>query len=329
MTYLSTGPSLRDVDAAVTSVLAELFGPRGNGSTNGRAVKGSPDESVFAGRLLSLHEAERVGTRERVVKVAPGTVVTPLARDYLKNQGIELRFVARSEVDRLRNAGEWGFAIESKTGVLEAFRRSILDGHQGWTELGSSLDEAASWVSEGDGRGALLLTDEAALALYLAYQTPRVRAALAEGPDAAARAVRSIGVNLLIVEPAGKSIALLKQIGATFRRPGGPVEPEWAVERDGRVTPLRIAEVIGRVTLSRQHPNLKGGRYVIALPMPIEALLEDSPKRGEEVITYDILGASPGDLIGLSEGREAANPFGKTKVPVDAYCACLLDRISV
>ena len=92
---------------------------------------------------------------------------------------------------------------------------------------------------------------------------------------------------------------------------------------------MRIAEVIGRVTLSRQHPNLKGGRYVIALPMPVEALLEDSPKRGEEVITFDTLGASPGDLIGLSEGREAANPFGKTKVPVDAYCACLLDRISV
>ncbi|MDR3632671.1 MAG: EutN/CcmL family microcompartment protein [Isosphaeraceae bacterium] len=90
---------------------------------------------------------------------------------------------------------------------------------------------------------------------------------------------------------------------------------------------MRIAEVIGRVTLSRVHPSLKGGRYVIALPMPAEALLEGSPKRGEEVIAYDNLGASPGALIGLSEGREAANPFGKTKTPVDAYCACLIDRI--
>jgi ethanolamine utilization protein EutN len=92
---------------------------------------------------------------------------------------------------------------------------------------------------------------------------------------------------------------------------------------------VRIAEVIGRVTLSRAHPNLKGGRYVITLPMPAEALLEDSPKRGEEVIAYDDLGAGPGVLIGLSEGREAANPFGKTKTPVDAYCACLIDRINL
>ncbi len=92
---------------------------------------------------------------------------------------------------------------------------------------------------------------------------------------------------------------------------------------------MRIAEVMGRVTLSRVHPNLKGGRYILAFPMPLEALTEGSAKRGEEVVAFDSLGAGPGSLIGLSEGREAANPFGKVKTPVDAYCACLLDRISL
>ena len=92
---------------------------------------------------------------------------------------------------------------------------------------------------------------------------------------------------------------------------------------------MRIAEVIGRVTLSRSHPSLKGARFVIALPMPREALVEDSPKRGEEVIAYDDLGAGPGSLIGLSEGAEAANPFRPDKKPVDAYCACLIDQINL
>ncbi len=63
--------------------------------------------------------------------------------------------------------------------------------------------------------------------------------------------------------------------------------------------------------------------------MPLEALTEGSPKRGEEVIAFDNLGASPGSLIGLSEGREAANPFGKVKTPIDAYCACLIDQLSL
>jgi microcompartment protein CcmK/EutM len=92
---------------------------------------------------------------------------------------------------------------------------------------------------------------------------------------------------------------------------------------------MRIAEVIGRVTLSRIHPSLRNARFLITLPMPREALAEGSPVRGEEVIAYDNLGASPGALIGLSEGREAANPFGRDKTPVDAYCACLLDQITL
>jgi microcompartment protein CcmK/EutM len=92
---------------------------------------------------------------------------------------------------------------------------------------------------------------------------------------------------------------------------------------------VRIAEVIGRVTLSRAHPSLKGGRYVLALPMPLEALQDGSPRRAEDVIAFDNLGACPGTLIGLSEGREAANPFGKTRTPIDAYCACLIDRITL
>ncbi len=92
---------------------------------------------------------------------------------------------------------------------------------------------------------------------------------------------------------------------------------------------MRIAEVIGRVTLSRSHPSLRGARFVLALPMPREALTGDSPMRGDELVVYDRLGASPGVLIALSEGREAANPFGPDKIPVDAYCACLLDHVSL
>ncbi|QEH36615.1 Ethanolamine utilization protein EutN/carboxysome [Aquisphaera giovannonii] len=91
---------------------------------------------------------------------------------------------------------------------------------------------------------------------------------------------------------------------------------------------MRIAEVVGRVTLSRSVHSLRGGRLVVLRPMTLEALTEGSPGRGEELVAYDNLGAGPGALVGLSEGREAANPFGKTKTPVDAFCACLLDRLS-
>ncbi len=92
---------------------------------------------------------------------------------------------------------------------------------------------------------------------------------------------------------------------------------------------MRIAEVIGRLTLSRVHPSLRSARFVVAVTMTRSALEDDSSRRGEDVVVFDQMGASPGALIGLSEGREAANPFGKVKTPIDAYCACLIDEISL
>lgn len=92
---------------------------------------------------------------------------------------------------------------------------------------------------------------------------------------------------------------------------------------------MRMGEIMGRVTLHRQHASVPAGRLLIARPLTRAALLENAPERGEELVIFDLLGAGLGARVGFSEGREAANPFGKTKVPVDAYCACLIDEIHV
>lgn len=233
MTTLTTGPTVRDVDAAVRSVLAGLLAPSGrNGSIRPST---NQDSDVFAGRLLSLRHAEMLKPGRRVVKVSPETIITPLAKDLLKRLGVEVRLIARDELNRVRNAGEWAFAIERETGLVEAFRRALLDGTDAWHELGASVDDVTDWVAAGEARGALLLADEASMAVYRGCQVPGVRAASVEEPGAVVRAVRAIGVNLLVVEPPGKSISLLKQIGATFRRSGGPRMPEWAAHERGRV----------------------------------------------------------------------------------------------
>ncbi len=92
---------------------------------------------------------------------------------------------------------------------------------------------------------------------------------------------------------------------------------------------MRIAEVIGTVTLSRVHPSLAGARWLIGVPFSLDALRRDGPPDGEDVVIFDNLGAGAGNRIGFSEGGEAAAPFYPQRKPVDAYCACLLDRIVV
>ncbi|MBY0524813.1 MAG: hypothetical protein K2R98_15520 [Gemmataceae bacterium] len=92
---------------------------------------------------------------------------------------------------------------------------------------------------------------------------------------------------------------------------------------------MRIAEVIGTVTLSRVHPSLTGCRWIIGVPLSLKALRDDLEPDGEDVVTVDMLGAGYGSRIAISEGAEAAVPFMPEKKAVDAYCACILDHVSI
>jgi ethanolamine utilization protein EutN len=92
---------------------------------------------------------------------------------------------------------------------------------------------------------------------------------------------------------------------------------------------MRIAEVIGTVTLSRMHPSVERARWIIGVPFSLKALRENQGPDGEDLVIFDSLGAGNGNRIGFSEGGEAAVPFLPEKKPVDAYCACILDQVVV
>ena len=204
---------IQQVNSAVRTVLS------------GRG-RGPDEEMIFAGRLLSLRHAESFREGAGEVRVAPGTVVTPLARDCLKRRGIGLRVVSRSAVDAVRDLGEWGFSIEVESGLVAAMRRAWLDGPEPWIELAPGAGPAAWWVVEGPGRGAMLLTDEPSVAVWRACRVDGVRAASAGEPEAVARAVRRLGVNFLVIEPAGAPISLVRQLGRAFRKAGAPRIPD-------------------------------------------------------------------------------------------------------
>jgi ethanolamine utilization protein EutN len=92
---------------------------------------------------------------------------------------------------------------------------------------------------------------------------------------------------------------------------------------------MRIAEVIGTVTLSRCHPSLTGARFVIGVPFGSSALRDGQPPDGEDVVIFDNLGAGQGSRIAFSEGGEAAAPFYPVQKPVDAFCASILDQLVI
>ena len=70
---------------------------------------------------------------------------------------------------------------------------------------------------------------------------------------------------------------------------------------------MRIAEVIGTVTLSRSHPSLAGARFVIGVPFSLAALRDRGGPDGEELVILDELGAGAGHRIGRAGGPPAGD----------------------
>ena len=92
---------------------------------------------------------------------------------------------------------------------------------------------------------------------------------------------------------------------------------------------MRIADVIGRVTLSQCHASVRGATWLLGVPLTAEGLRGDVAGRGEPFVIYDELGAAPGSLIAVSEGAEAAAPFYPEVKPLDGYNAAILDTVNI
>ena len=92
---------------------------------------------------------------------------------------------------------------------------------------------------------------------------------------------------------------------------------------------MRIAKVIGTVTLNSRHPSLWGARFKVVVPLTLDNLTGRGDKSSEELTAYDEIGADVGCLVAISEGREAAMPFHPDVKPLDAYIAAILDSVRI
>lgn len=92
---------------------------------------------------------------------------------------------------------------------------------------------------------------------------------------------------------------------------------------------MRIGRVIGKVTLSKQEPSYRGGRFLVVSPMGRKELSEiDREQISDQpsVVVYDQRGAGLGEIITFVEGTEATAPFDHP-IPIDNYNVAILDRI--
>ncbi|MCI0362126.1 MAG: EutN/CcmL family microcompartment protein [Planctomycetaceae bacterium] len=92
---------------------------------------------------------------------------------------------------------------------------------------------------------------------------------------------------------------------------------------------MRIAKVVGTVTLNRCHPSFQGARLRLVVPLSLAELRGESEPQADEMVAWDDNSAGLGDLIAMSEGAEASQPFRPDLKPVDAYAAAILDNVDI
>lgn len=92
---------------------------------------------------------------------------------------------------------------------------------------------------------------------------------------------------------------------------------------------MKIHKVIGNVTLARCHPCYQGTRLLATEPLEQSTLTGKSTAEPDLVAVWDDLGAGIGNLIAVSDGAEAAQPFKPELKAVDAYCSAILDEVHI
>jgi len=93
---------------------------------------------------------------------------------------------------------------------------------------------------------------------------------------------------------------------------------------------MRLGIVRGHLTLTPAIEAYRGRTLVVLEPVTAENLrARNGLGGGKALIAIDELGAANGQMVAFTEGREAANPFWPSPVPVDAYCSLIVDSIDL
>ncbi|HZZ73411.1 MAG TPA: hypothetical protein VFE24_14245 [Pirellulales bacterium] len=241
-----------DVEQIVREVLARLSAARpdkAHGATREilATPAGAAKRLVLSERVIALEQLRGRLAGIDSVQVCRGAIITPAARDFLKDNKISLAWqvapaggpsarVERSGISAV--AGPANIRPALVVGVAEttwdparALQPLTAAGHSVSRVAQSGLCTVTAEIADAVGKGGqigLLFTSETAVAMSAANRVRGVRAATGDSPATIAAAVAAVGANLLILDPKARGSWELNRIVGDFVR-GAPrtCPPRW------------------------------------------------------------------------------------------------------
>lgn len=176
----------------------------------------------WTGKLLSADDLRRHWKGQRELIVSRQTIVTPLAVDELKDRGVRLVRDAAcgSAQDTVSaNVQAPGYAQERPDPIVTAAVHSLEREGVISQELEQCAGSPAAWaqslaeyVVREECRGVAVFCSNPGLVCCVANKVGGLRAASVMTVAQAARALTSIGANLLAVEMPGRTLFEIRQI---------------------------------------------------------------------------------------------------------------------
>jgi hypothetical protein len=219
------------IEQIVRAVLEELRA----GRTTPSATKHSPQaiglqtagsQLTLSSKVVSVAELEGRLAGVTQLVVPRGAVFTPAARDEIKKHKLTVASVVESA--KATAAAPLQVAAAGTSYNATPLWQSLASaGTQVETTVAAALSGAIEVLvsAAASGRAAILVTDQPATALCLANRNRGVRAALGSNKQSVDAAVAEIGVNLLVVDPTGRSVFEMQQTIRHWLRHGQPKCP--------------------------------------------------------------------------------------------------------
>lgn len=191
-------------------------------NTNGQhdATKHDPART-WPRRVLSASDLRTSLNGHREILLAPDTVVTPLASEELRTNGIHVR---RQTVVPQTSGPAWGYGQDRRHALVQSAVQAL--GRDGLVlrELACETNErpchwaraVAECLARGECAGGVLFCDDPGLVACVANKVSGLRAVSVTTVAQAARATLSLGANLLVVEMPGRTFFEIRQILRTL-----------------------------------------------------------------------------------------------------------------
>ncbi len=203
-----------DIDGIVREVLRRL-------ADHTAAPRAAGSSLELADRVLTLDTLSRLPKDVRAVRIAPGSIITPAARDELKRRSIQIERVTSSAAEKgqVANVALWletGVAIPE--GAAAAWRNASQGGpREILGRIGESLQR---------GGQAIVAARAAHAAAIALNRKPGVRAAVVEAAERIEEIIAHSGANVLVLE-AGKAPASLWNRLLELSPAAAPPRADW------------------------------------------------------------------------------------------------------